>query len=492
MLLTEIEALRREVAELRQFEQRCQTAEASLAALEERNRLIGDSTPLGIFTADVCGEITGINRKMVEMFSRLSVDAAEGMNLFQCRALAASGIVLGIRRCIAEKKSVTADHPYEGPLAFRMHWCHHLSPIIENDGALSGVMAIVEDCTNLNRAEAALRESETRYRQLFQSAPIALIEWDVSALKVYLERIEKEGVTDLNSFLRENPHQVHYCWDLIKTVDYNQAFLELMGLSDDDRFNGAFIPTDSEFFLKMAHKVILTAANGRISEEAETTLVTTTSAVKTVLGKSLAVPGHEVTLGRVMIALLDISQRKAAEAALRDSERRFREQAIRDGLTGLYNQRYLYQSLAEWILRAGEEGLPISLIFIDLDHFKQVVDTHGHLNGSRAIRQVARTIDSCLQAPAYAVAYAGDEFVVVLPEWDRPRAFEKAAEIREQVKRTRYVLDSNVEIRLKASLGVATFPQDAGDLNELIAMADKALFTVKAGGKDAVGRIGAL
>ncbi|MGD8543473.1 MAG: GGDEF domain-containing protein, partial [Desulfobacteraceae bacterium] len=162
--------------------------------------------------------------------------------------------------------------------------------------------------------------------------------------------------------------------------------------------------------------------------------------------------------------------------------------ALRDGLTGLYNQRYLYQALAEEIQRAKAAGTPVSLIFMDLDHFKRVVDTHGHLNGSRAIQKVAGTIASCLQEPAYAVAYAGDEFVVVLPGLDQTQALQKAHQIRSRVKDTVYILNCGVEVRLQASYGVATFPLHAGDSNGLIAAADQALFAVKEGGKNGVGQ----
>jgi len=230
------------------------------------------------------------------------------------------------------------------------------------------------------------------------------------------------------------------------------------------------------------------AAAGNIAEEREETVVTTTGESKIVLGKSLVVSGHEDTLTRVAIALVDISQRKKAEEALRESERRFRDQAFRDGLTGLYNQRYLYQSLAEWIERAQISGTPISLIFLDLDHFKKIVDTHGHINGSRAIRKVASTIGNCLQEPAFAVAWAGDEFVVVLPGLNQPQALQKASEIRASIKDTVYVLDQDTEVRLQASFGIATFPQHATDLNGLIAAADHALFAIKEAGKDGVGQ----
>ena len=487
-MISEITTLRRELARLQDVEERCRQAEKALKALEERNRLLGDSAPLGIFTLDARGRITGINRKMREMLAWHSHEDPTALNLQDCPALAASGLFTDVERCILEKKPVIAEHPHGGPQGGCTHLRYHLSPIPGSDGAVSGVMAMVEDCTDLRKVQEALRESEKRYRQLFQSAPVALIEWDVSRLKSRIEKLRASGISDFRQYLEQNPQQVHHCWSLIKTVNYNRAFLELMAVTDPASFRGAFIPTDSEGFLKMAREIILVAAAGSTADEREETLVTTTGEPKIVLGKSLVVSGHEDTLARVAIALVDISQRKKAEEALRESERRFREQALRDGLTGLYNQRYLYQALAEEIQRAKAAGTPVSLIFMDLDHFKRVVDTHGHLNGSRAIQKVAGTIASCLQEPAYAVAYAGDEFVVVLPGLDQTQALQKAHQIRSRVKDTVYVLNRGVEVRLQASYGVATFPLHAGDSNGLIAAADQALFAVKEGGKNGVGQ----
>ena len=486
--ISEVDALRQQLDRLKGIEQRCQQAEETLRANEERTRLLGDSAPLGMFVVDIYGGITGINRKMRELFAWPTVQDLTKINLLDCEAMAASGICKDIQRCIDRKGPVIAEHPHSGLQGKRIHLRYYLSPIPDGDGAVNGVMAIVEDYTELRRAEEALRDSERRYRQLFQSAPIALIEWDVSQLKRYLEQLRVSGVSDFKDFLEQQPQQIHHCWSLIKTADYNQAFLKLMGIAGADVPTGAFLPTDAEEFPKMAREVILVAADGNAAVEREETLVTTSGERKVVLGKSLVVSGHEETLERVAIAMLDISQRKEAEAALRESERRFREQAFRDGLTGLYNQRYLYQALAKWIERARDTGTPISVVFMDMDRFKTVVDTHGHLNGSRAILKVARSIDSCLQQPAFAVAYAGDEFVVVLPGMDLDQALQKASEIRSTVRDTLYVLDQGIEVRLTASFGIATFPDHAADLNELIAAADHALFAIKESGKDAIGR----
>lgn len=167
--------------------------------------------------------------------------------------------------------------------------------------------------------------------------------------------------------------------------------------------------------------------------------------------------------------------------------RKMRGMAIRDSLTGLYNQRYLYQSL-ENLVRKSNTGMGcFSLIFIDVDNFKTVVDAEGHLNGSRTLKEIAQKIKKCLKKGAFAVAYGGDEFVVVLPDSDSSSAAKTAQKICETIKSAAFLTRWDRNIRVTASLGVATFPDDAGSIEELLTLADQAMFRVKNTGKDQVG-----
>jgi diguanylate cyclase (GGDEF)-like protein len=160
--------------------------------------------------------------------------------------------------------------------------------------------------------------------------------------------------------------------------------------------------------------------------------------------------------------------------------------AIHDDLTGLYNTRYLYRALDDLIRSSRANEGSFSLVFMDIDNFKRVVDTYGHLKGSQAIQEVAGTIRDCLTDPAFGVAYGGDEFVSVLPNHDKPIAIQKAQEIRRLMSRTRYLAEQGHNLSITASFGVATFPEDATDMRGMLALADKAMFHVKEEGKDAV------
>jgi diguanylate cyclase (GGDEF)-like protein len=186
---------------------------------------------------------------------------------------------------------------------------------------------------------------------------------------------------------------------------------------------------------------------------------------------------------------IEIGQRRKAEEELRRSKEEYRQLSLHDNLTGLYNTRYLYDAMTSLKDQCRRDGSPFALIFMDIDNFKHVVDAHGHLNGSRALAEVAQTLTACIAEPAYGVAYGGDEFVIVLPGFGHEQALAKAQEIRSKMLATRYLPNVGDGVRLKASFGVATYPEDASDIRAILAKADNAMFHVKSIGKDAVGDV---
>lgn len=140
---------------------------------------------------------------------------------------------------------------------------------------------------------------------------------------------------------------------MIRTVDFNEAFMELIEAKDRDELTQGLMPVHPSEVNRFAREVILMIAEGNLAQEREETFLTLKGNKKSELAKSLIVTGHEDTFARIVISLVDISKRKQAEEALRASEKNFREQAMRDILTGLYNRRYLYRSLAE-LIEAGK------------------------------------------------------------------------------------------------------------------------------------------
>jgi diguanylate cyclase (GGDEF)-like protein len=185
--------------------------------------------------------------------------------------------------------------------------------------------------------------------------------------------------------------------------------------------------------------------------------------------------------------MVDNTKRKVLEKELRRDRQKFRNLANHDNLTGLFNTRYLYNALDKLIDSSKSEGRSFSLVFMDMDNFKRVVDTYGHLNGSQSLKEVAQTIKNCLEKPCFGVAYGGDEFVVVLPGFSKQQATRKVEEIRSEMKQTIYLAAESLNVRLGASFGIATFPEDSDTRTGLLALADKAMFRIKQSGKDAIG-----
>ncbi len=167
--------------------------------------------------------------------------------------------------------------------------------------------------------------------------------------------------------------------------------------------------------------------------------------------------------------------------------RRFEELSVTDDLTSLYNSRYLNQVLRRESKRASRSGRPLSLLFLDLDGFKAVNDTHGHLCGSRALVEAATVIKGCARETDVPARFGGDEFALVLPDTGSEGAVSVAERVRERIAAHPFLKKSDgLDVRLTASIGVATLPDVAASAEDLIKAAATAMYRVKDQGKNGV------
>jgi diguanylate cyclase (GGDEF)-like protein len=157
-----------------------------------------------------------------------------------------------------------------------------------------------------------------------------------------------------------------------------------------------------------------------------------------------------------------------------------------DEVTGFYNTRYLICRLDHLIPRVRKFGGEFSVVFLDLDNFKAVVDSCGHLRGSKVLGEVARTLNSGLGPEDGLVRYGGDEFIILMPQRGKRQALELTRGLREKLNQTDFLAEEGLNIRLTASYGIATLPEDALDREALLAIADQALFCSKGRGKDRI------
>jgi diguanylate cyclase (GGDEF)-like protein len=160
--------------------------------------------------------------------------------------------------------------------------------------------------------------------------------------------------------------------------------------------------------------------------------------------------------------------------------------SVTDDLTRLYNSRYLNLVLRRETKRASRSGRPLSLLFIDLDGFKQVNDNHGHLAGSKALVEAAAIIRGCARETDVVARFGGDEFSLILPDTGQEGAVSVAARIRDRLRTGRFLASEGLSLHLTASIGVATLPDAAASSEELLRAADMAMYKVKASGKDGI------
>lgn len=155
-----------------------------------------------------------------------------------------------------------------------------------------------------------------------------------------------------------------------------------------------------------------------------------------------------------------------------------------DDLTGLYNHRYLDIALERETKRSLRYGSKLCLLFLDLDHFKPVNDTYGHLAGSQVLREVAAIIRATVRDVDLVFRFGGDEFVVLLIEADAQAGLRTAVRIQERIQASKFVVSKDAIARVTSSIGVAAFPEHTDEKERLIALADACMYESKRRGKN--------
>jgi diguanylate cyclase (GGDEF)-like protein/PAS domain S-box-containing protein len=373
------------------------------------------------------------------------------------------------------RRSALVEHGFEAEDFFPAfgsngRWLFFTAATIRNTaGEIIGAIETLQDVTERRRAEAALRDSEAYLAQIVDGSSVATLVIDAEHRVTHWNRA-CEALTGTQAK------------DVIGTRDQWKSFYPssrpLMAdlvLDDatenavDRLYHGRYRPSSlipggyeaEDFFLHFG-------AAGRW-------LFFTAAPLRNASGEIIG----------ALETLQDVTERRRAEEALRESEERYRNLSLTDSLTGLYNSRYLHERLPAELERAARYGRPLSLLVLDCDNFKRINDCYGHLEGDKVLQSLAEVIGVCLRRSDSAFRYGGEEFIVLLPEAGEEAAVALAERLREMFACRETLAATRESIRCTVSIGVSRYiPNDSE--NTLIRRADEACYCAKGRGKNCV------
>jgi diguanylate cyclase (GGDEF)-like protein len=214
-------------------------------------------------------------------------------------------------------------------------------------------------------------------------------------------------------------------------------------------------------------------------------LIDTDEEVEDVLKVTLIATAITITLG-IMLFILFFRLVTGIESELTKHQQALRQIAANDGLTGVYNRRSFDTIIAKEFERAKRYERELSLLIIDIDHFKLVNDTFGHVAGDNVLKELAGRLSSRLRSNDHLARYGGEEFVIILPEAPIEMAYLFADRIRKSVGERQYQVGGDLTTEVTISIGVSSFPAQSAKLEDLIHHADSALYEAKETGRNRV------
>lgn len=344
-----------------------------------------------------------------------------------------------------------------------------------DDGHLVGIRI---DVTERRQAEAALEQSEQRYRSLFEAAPISLWEEDWSGVKTLIDELRGAGVTDLGIAFRDDPELLKRAGANIRVLDVNDATLTIYHATDKKQLIEEHHRRlrDSPWPTLLEELQYLTSGQRRVTTESEDVrLDGTRFHVRTTMELPKA---HEHDWQRVFAAVEDITEARALSQQLRF-------QAAHDTLTGLVNRREFENRLERAAKSAENARGEHAVCYLDLDQFKIINDTCGHVAGDELLKRLGRVLAQQVRKQDTLARLGGDEFGVLLENCSMHVAERVANALRRTIEDFRFVWEKQV-FNIGVSIGVVPIQGAGQTVSSILSAADAACYAAKDRGRNRI------
>ena len=401
-----------------------------------------ENVPLGVFVIDADSVIIECNDLFLAMAGSPR-NKVVGFNLL--RSSKDQSLIPYLRRALAGEQ-VGFDTPYTSTTGkYSSHYYYFFQPLNSPSGSAARVLCFAQDIAQIKFVEetnAALKLSEEKFSKAFRNSPDPMI---ISSVHDGLIYEINDGFT--------------------KSFGYTAA--ELIGRTT---LEIGLWPDSTQ-----RERIVMLMNEQDSLRNYEHDLRTRDGRIVAVLGSANKVAINERLYW--LVQLRDITERKSLMVELE-------KQANSDYLTGLPNRRHFMQLAEQELQRAYRYDRPLSMLMLDLDHFKWLNDQHGHLSGDDMLQRVGECFSLALREHDLIGRIGGEEFAALLPETDLPQAIEVAQRVCQLTAGIRLTTMTGAEISTTVSIGIATTRPERESIDALLSRSDRALYRAKAEGRN--------